>query len=179
MLPLMSLDARVSEHLQHGRITLRVTVTFFWSCLQQLQARTERSWESCSRWTLARSALHVVIPRSASCLPWLPGSCRSCRHCRVFLTKRTFELKVGDILRFSLQILLWNATSPLIYMLCDLSLSLMLLLIWLVQCQLSSIMSLTHLFLPHSQLDASALFSRRRWACFGQLPWHHCWYCSV
>ncbi len=46
MLPLMLLGARVSENLQHGRITLRVTVTFFWSCLQRLQARTDRSFES-------------------------------------------------------------------------------------------------------------------------------------
>ena len=36
----------------------------------------------------------------------------------------------------------------------------MLPLTWLVQFQLSSIMSLTQLFLPHSQLDASALFSK-------------------
>ena len=101
MLPLMLLDARVSENLQHGRITLRVTVTF-WSCLQRLRARTERSFQSCSGCTLARSVLHVVTPRSAGCSPRLPGSCRSCstwlgRHCRVFFTKRTFDSRLVTI----------------------------------------------------------------------------------
>ncbi len=53
-----------------------------------------------------------------------------------------------------------NKSSDLYGMRIPYKSSLMLFLTWLVQFQLSSIMSLTQLFLPHSQLDASALSSR-------------------